>query len=941
MSGTYIDLPVIGGGSAGVTSLNGLSGVLTLVAGSNITITPSGTSITIASTGGGGAVSSVTNSDGTLTISPTTGSVVASLTLSNANSWTGLQTFGNHISFGGATVNVSTLTSGQVLTYNGTNWINAAPATSGTVTSVALTAPAIFSVAGSPITSSGTLAITSNTQSANLVYAGPSTGSPAIPTFRSLVSADIPSLSYVTSVAATATSTIFSITGSPITSSGTLAFAYNSNTLPIANGGTNISGYTTGDILYASSATTLSKLGIGSSGQVLTISSGIPSWMANVGITQLTGDVTAGPGSGSQASTVAKIQGTVVSGTTGTGNVVFSASPTFSGTATFTSGTTISTNIVAIGTVTGSNLSGTNTGDVTLGSANGLSIATGQILSLALSSTVNTGALSSVDWNTFNNKQSALTFANSLVNTTGTVTLVNDGTPTASQYYGTNSGSTLGYYNLPGGGGSGTVTSVALTMPAIFSVGGSPITTSGTLAVTLATETANTVWAGPTSGGAATPTFRALVSADIPSLSSIYLPLAGGTMSGAINMGTHQINAVTDPTSAQDAATKNYVDTAVAGLQPLASVYAATVGSNIAGTYSNGVGGIGATFTTTSTSTFTLDGTTPPVGSRILIKDQSSGFQNGVYGFTTAPVGGVSGAIFTRTLDYDTASDMNSAGLIPVINGTLNALSSWQQVATITTVGTDALVFSEFTANPSLYLLKANNLSDVTSKSTSYNNLSPTTTTGDLAYANGSGTNTRLAVGSTGNVLTVSGGVPTWAPPATSGTVTAVSVASANGFAGSSSGGATPSLTISTSITGILSGNGTAISAAGTTGTGSTVVLETNPQVNAATSVAQTYAPSGGGTATVNLALSNINYITMPAGNVTIALSNDSNNQVFMINITQDSVGSRTVTWFTTIRWASGGTAPTLTTAANKRDCFGFVRTGSGTYDGFVIGQNI
>ena len=47
-----------------------------------------------------------------------------------------------------------------------------------------------------------------------------------------------------------------------------------------------------------------------------------------------------------------------------------------------------------------------------------------------------------------------------------------------------------------------------------------------------------------------------------------------------------------------------------------------------------------------------------------------------------------------------------------------------------------------------------------------------------------------------------------------SGTVTAVSVASANGFAGSSSGGATPALTLSTTITGILKGDGTSISAA-------------------------------------------------------------------------------------------------------------------------------
>jgi hypothetical protein len=63
---------------------------------------------------------------------------------------------------------------------------------------------------------------------------------------------------------------------------------------------------------------------------------------------------------------------------------------------------------------------------------------------------------------------------------------------------------------------AGTVTSVALTAPAEFSVSGSPVTGSGTLAITKANESANTVWAGPTSGSAAAPAFRALVAADIP-----------------------------------------------------------------------------------------------------------------------------------------------------------------------------------------------------------------------------------------------------------------------------------------------------------------------------------------------------------------------------------------------------------------------------------------
>lgn len=66
-----------------------------------------------------------------------------------------------------------------------------------------------------------------------------------------------------------------------------------------------------------------------------------------------------------------------------------------------------------------------------------------------------------------------------------------------------------------GASGSGTVSSVAMTVPAEFSVAGSPITTSGTLAVSKANQNANLVWAGPTSGAAAAPSFRALVIADI------------------------------------------------------------------------------------------------------------------------------------------------------------------------------------------------------------------------------------------------------------------------------------------------------------------------------------------------------------------------------------------------------------------------------------------
>lgn len=101
-----------------------------------------------------------------------------------------------------------------------------------------------------------------------------------------------------------------------------------------------------------------------------------------------------------------------------------------------------------------------------------------------------------------------------------------------------------------------------------------------------------------------------------------------------------------------------------------------------------------------------------------------------------------------------------------------------------------------------------------------------------------------------------------------------------------------------------------------------------------------TSTPVAAGTATLDLLVSNDHAITMPAGNVTMALSNATNAKRFIISITQDATGSRTVTWFATIRWA-GGIVPTLSTAANKRDVFGFIRTGANTYDGFLVGNNI
>ena len=94
-----------------------------------------------------------------------------------------------------------------------------------------------------------------------------------------------------------------------------------------------------------------------------------------------------------------------------------------------------------------------------------------------------------------------------------------------------------------------------------------------------------------------------------------------------------------------------------------------------------------------------------------------------------------------------------------------------------------------------------------------------------------------------------------------------------------------------------------------------------------------------GATVTFDLDASSTHTVTL-GGNRTLALSNADAGQKFIIRLVQDGTGSRTVTWFSTIKWP-GGVTPTLTTTANKTDVFGFICTSAGNYDGFVLGYNL
>jgi hypothetical protein len=168
--------------------------------------------------------------------------------------------------------------------------------------------------------------------------------------------------------------------------------------------------------------------------------------------------------------------------------------------------------------------------------------------------------------------------------------------------------------------------------------------------------------------------------------------------SSSLTLGGLTSVAVTqDPTSALQLATKQYVDAVAEGLHVHASCAAATPGTlaSITGgtvTYNNGTAGVGATLTL-SVALTVLDGYTLLNGDRVLVKNEATQANNGIYTWATG------GTVLTRATDFDTAAEMASGDFTFVTNGTLYGNTGWVQTDPVTVVGTSPVTWVQFSGS--------------------------------------------------------------------------------------------------------------------------------------------------------------------------------------------------------------------------------------------------
>jgi hypothetical protein len=156
------------------------------------------------------------------------------------------------------------------------------------------------------------------------------------------------------------------------------------------------------------------------------------------------------------------------------------------------------------------------------------------------------------------------------------------------------------------------------------------------------------------------------------------LPIAGGTMTGNLILNAN-------PAVPLGAATLQLVTAVSSGLNVKTPCYAATTGSNLNSTYNNGASGVA----------FTLDGTSPALNSRILVKDQTAPEQNGIYVLSTVGNGSTPW-VLTRASDYENNTQIFPGNFIIITAGATNLNTGWVEVDTVSVIGTDPIGFAAF-----------------------------------------------------------------------------------------------------------------------------------------------------------------------------------------------------------------------------------------------------
>ena len=256
---------------------------------------------------------------------------------------------------------------------------------------------------------------------------------------------------------------------------------------------------------------------------------------------------------------------------------------------------------------------------------------------------------------------------------------------------------------LPIANGGTNSTTVGAAGTVAYSDGtGIVYTAAGTTNQLLQSNAAGTpTWtSAPTIGGgnitASSINNSALVNSSITiGTTNIALGATSLTLDGVTSLtltgSNSNVTGVGTPINSSDAVPLSYLQNVLGGLEWKAEAQA---GSTAALTviYANGASGVGATLTNAGAqAAFVIDGFTTVVGDRILIKDQASGFQNGIYQVTSVG-SGATNWVLTRVVDADGSTDLNNATLY-VTNGTVNGGAAYSQTTKNPTVGTSNIVF--------------------------------------------------------------------------------------------------------------------------------------------------------------------------------------------------------------------------------------------------------